>query len=96
MGRFNVTNLQPGQYTIAAIDKTLWGTPESHEATLQLLYPNPTHGLLMVQSGAYQITNLLGQTLKKGMSQGQIDVSDLPAGTYVLSINGQTQKFVIQ
>lgn len=96
MGRFNVTNLQPGQYTIAAIDKTLWGTPESHEATLQLLFPNPTHGLLMVQSGAYQITNLLGQTLKKGMSQGQIDVSDLPAGTYVLSINGQTQKFVIQ
>ena len=94
-GRFTVDNVQSGQYTIAVIDKTLWDVNETNEPT-RLVYPNPSHGIIMVPNGEYHITNILGQTLKTGITNGQIDVSDLTAGTYLITINGKTEKFVIQ
>ena len=95
MGRFTVTNPQSGQYTIGVIDKILWGVNEDAEPTWHV-YPNPTNGIILGQTGQYRITNLSGQILKTGKAEGQIDVSNLPAGTYFITINNKTQKFVIQ
>lgn len=102
MGRFTVTNAQSGQYTIAVIDKALMGVIEKNEPTMQV-YPNPSNGTLFLRTsamqpydGTYRITNLSGQTLKKGTTQGTVDVSSLASGTYCININGITQKFVIQ
>ena len=95
MGRFTVNNAQSGQYTIGVIDKILWGVYENNRPTLRI-YPNPTHGVILGQAGEYRITNLSGQTLKTGISEGSIDVSDLPAGVYFIILNGHTQKFIIQ
>lgn len=67
------------------------------------VYPNPTDGLLYIvetQNFAslpleYRITNLMGQTLMTGtLSEGTIDVSDLPKGMYFVAINNQSLKFV--
>jgi hypothetical protein len=47
----------------------------------------------------YHITNLLGQTLQTGSIGGemhQIDVSGLPSGMYLLTIDGATVKFVVK
>lgn len=93
-GRFTVNNLQSGQYTIGVIDKT-HGVNENNEPTMHV-YPNPTHGIIMGQTGEYQITNLSGQTIKKGIAQGTIDVSNLSTGTYCIIINGISSKFIIQ
>ena len=62
------------------------------------MYPNPTKGILYVETepAEYRITNLTGQTLMKGRTQGQVDVASLPAGTYFIIINGAIQKFIVQ
>ena len=95
LGRFTVTDAQSGQYTIAVFDRTQIGVDENDEPTLQV-YPNPSNGILMGQTGAYRITNLSGQILKTGIAEGQIDVSSMAAGVYFITINNKTQKFVIQ
>ncbi len=72
------------------------------------LYPNPTEGVLTVETQnlaspqkqtTYRILNLMGQTLLEGRTEGgstRIDVSDLSDGMYFINIEGATQKFVIK
>ena len=70
------------------------------------VYPNPTNGILFVQTlratslpSAFHITNLMGQTLQSGTLTGDtqpLDVSSLPAGMYLLTVDGATVKFVVK
>ena len=70
------------------------------------IYPNPTHGVLVVETvctpslpdQTYRITNLMGQTLQSGAITAeiqQIDVSNLPQGIYFISVGEVTRKFVV-
>ena len=69
------------------------------------VYPNPTDGILFVQTlratslpnQTYRITNLMGQTLLKGRISAetqQIDITILPAGMYFISVGETTLKFM--
>ena len=71
------------------------------------VYPNPTHGVLVVETRratslpaeTYHISNLMGQTVLTGnitAETQQIDVSGLPQGMYFISIGDVTQKFVVR
>ena len=71
------------------------------------IYPNPTDGVLFVQTvhapslptATYRITNLMGQTVQAGSLNAetqQIDVSNLPQGMYFISVGDMTQKFVVR
>ena len=71
------------------------------------IYPNPTHGILFVETvctpslpdQTYRITNLMGQTLMTGQitaENQQIDVSNLPQGMYFISIGDVARKFVVR
>ncbi len=71
-----------------------------------VIYPNPTNDVIFVktchsaslQSG-YRITNIMGQTLMIGdiiSENQQIDVSSLPKGIYFITVNNESQKFVIK
>ncbi len=72
------------------------------------VYPNPTNGILFVETrratslpaaNEYRITNLLGQTLQTGSIGGemhQIDVSGLHSDMYLLTFDGATVKFVVK
>ena len=71
------------------------------------VYPNPTEGMLFVQTRratslqdqTYRITNLMGQTLLSGQiiaETQQIDVSKLPEGMYFITIAGETWKFMVR
>ena len=78
------------------------------EATtgLVLAYPNPTDGVLFVETrliaslpATYRITNLMGQTLLTGQITAetqQINVSSLPQGMYFITFAGETRKFVVR
>ena len=94
-GSYTVNNAPSGQYVIGAINKELLGVYETNEPTWRV-FPNPSRGFIMGPIGEYQITNLTGQTMMRGSSQGQIDVSSLPSGTYFIIVNGTTKKFIIQ
>lgn len=69
-----------------------------------LLHPNPVKGNLvnikLPDSNAftYRIMNMMGQTILKGESQGQINVSSLKSGMYFIEINDgeeiMTKKFI--
>ena len=69
------------------------------------VYPNPTDDILFVQTlhatslpdQTYRITNLMGQTMLTGSISAetqQIDISNLPAGMYFISMTETTLKFV--
>jgi hypothetical protein len=71
------------------------------------VYPNPTDGVLFVETHSraslsnqtYRITNLMGQTLQSGNLMGDnpsLDVSTLPAGMYLLTMDGATVKFIVK
>ncbi|MBR2771342.1 MAG: T9SS type A sorting domain-containing protein [Bacteroidales bacterium] len=71
------------------------------------VYPNPTDGILFVQTlratslqtETYRISNLMGQTLMSGTittGNQRIDVSDLPDGMYFITFAGATRKFVVR
>jgi hypothetical protein len=81
-------------------------------ASKLMVYPNPTnsvlfvdmhgietHGRASLQQNAYRITNLMGQTLQSGTLMGdnqQLDVSALPVGMYLLTIDSATVKFIVK
>lgn len=52
--------------------------------------PNPTTGLLLVDFKGvfdYKIYNINGQLVTQGKTEGQIDLTNLPAGSYQLFLN---------
>jgi hypothetical protein len=73
-----------------------------------MVYPNPTNGVLFVETRratslpteqGYRITNLMGQTLLQGHitdETQQIDIANLPAGMYFISVGEETVKFVVR
>ena len=85
--------------------QNLIGIPEI--PTQQLVcYPNPAKDNITVMfrdsflpegRTEYQITNLMGQTVLSDVLGSQtIDVSSLSDGLYILRIEGQTIKFIVQ
>ena len=96
-----------------AIYEELHGVEENGTLTCSgtagafVVYPNPTDGVLVVETvctpslpdQTYRITNLMGQTLLTGQittETQQIDVSALPEGMYFITFAGKTQKFVVR
>jgi len=84
-------------------------TPSTGSGTAGTLtvYPNPTNGVLFVethgrasqQDQTYRISNLMGQTLMTGQitaENQQIDVSNLPEGMYFITMGDTTRKFVVR
>ncbi|WP_255572887.1 reprolysin-like metallopeptidase [Hanstruepera marina] len=71
-----------------------------------LVYPNPVKGNILNvklpgnQDASYTIVNMLGQTVSKGNSISNVDVSTLEAGVYFIKVNeGEevvTKKFIKQ
>ena len=52
--------------------------------------PNPTSGLLnivLTSLSEYEVYNINGQRVAKGKTEGQIDITNLPTGSYQLIIN---------
>ena len=89
-----------------AIYDELHGIEEDVEDQFTV-YPNPTNGVLFVETHGraslptptYRITNLMGQTLLSGQittDNQQINVSSLPQGMYFITVGGETLKFVVR
>lgn len=77
------------------------GLDEMDDAAFAV-YPNPTDGIITIsglQSGAYRITNIVGQAVLTGSiddDNQQIDVSALPKGMYFITVGDTTRKFVLK
>ena len=78
------------------------GLDELNNANLISVYPSPTTGLLQVMGDelkgkSWQLSSLGGTKLMEGAFDGdekEIDVTHLPAGIYLLSVDGQVLKVV--
>ena len=61
------------------------------------VFPNPTTGKVYIEHESevcYTVTNLLGSVQKAGSSQnGEIDISDLPNGVYILRLRDGERLF---
>ncbi len=82
----------------------LLSTTESELQQLFTVYPNPTKGILNLQLNqnlvidTIELYNSVGQLIKSTESNASIDVQNLPAGTYFISVYSDkgkgTQKFI--
>ena len=94
---------------IHSIDEDGPSTPSTGSGTAGALvvYPNPTNGVLFVETRhgtslpdpTYQISNLMGQTVLSGSintDKQQINIANLPEGMYFISVGEQTMKFVVK
>jgi hypothetical protein len=96
-----------GEEDCDAVYKVYHNGLDDHEDDVFAVYPNPTNGVLFVQTlratslpgETYRITNLMGQTLMTGQITAetqQIDVSNLQKGMYFITFAGETRKFVVR
>ncbi|MCF7561630.1 DUF5011 domain-containing protein [Sabulilitoribacter multivorans] len=79
------------------------GTSDLFEDDFRV-YPNPVKGdilnvtILGVEKFSYRIMNMIGQTITKGNSDGEVGVSNLEAGMYFIEVNDgeevMTKKFI--
>ena len=99
-----------GEDECDAIYSELHGLEEDGPSTgsgALTVYPNPTNGVLFVETHGrasqpnqtYRITNLMGQTILSGnitAENQQINIEKLPAGMYFITFGDATQKFVVK
>ena len=96
-----------GEEDCDAVYKDYHSGLDDHEDDVFAVYPNPTNGVLVVETvctpslpaAIYRITNLMGQTLMTGQITAetqQIDVSNLQKGMYFITFAGETRKFVVR
>jgi aminopeptidase N len=94
VGYFTVSDLQTGQYTLGAIDKTLLGLGEiNYDKTKMIISPNPANGKIKIttESEGFKvlISNTSGQTVNTLTISGketEIDVSDYKSGVYYINL----------
>lgn len=100
----NVTNtamgisMNPGDvliYTDRAIDFT--GDVHGTDADTNIkIYPSVTTGKVYVETtdnkNTVTVTALQGQTVLKATNVNEVDLSALPAGVYLLQVNGQAER----
>ena len=102
IGIMTVGDLQSGQYTIAAIDKTQLGLNENNtDIKKMILAPNPTENFVKIstKSGNSEIViiNNLGQTVNSfPVSENEITVSveDFPAGVYYVNLLDEKKNII--
>jgi aminopeptidase N len=90
VGTISITNLQKGEYTLAMKGQSI-GIEEQNSSKIKV-YPNPTEGLLNIESPTafdfLAITNMQGEIMvQKWVTGGtvQIDTDNWPKGAYILS-----------
>ena len=101
-GRFNVSDLQSGQYTIGAIDKTILEVLENDYETEKLtVTPNPASDLVKISAKADSseivIINTLGQTIcsfQIDENGKTISVKDFPAGVYYINLIDRNKNII--
>jgi hypothetical protein len=82
-------NNQPSAYSFSSntINESLIGI-EENQSDIRIT-PNPTDGIIQVRvpdNTGFIIYNQLGQIVVKGQTNGEIDITRLPAGSYQLVI----------
>ena len=104
LGRFHVDDLMTGQYTIGVLDKSLISVNETPTATPSI-FPNPaTHQVtLMWDQPCDGIINIYNQQLQllksvpyRNTRELSLNVSDLPAGIYLIDNNHTIHKLIIR
>jgi hypothetical protein len=103
VGIFTVSDLQTGQYTIGAIDKTTLALNEQHAS--QQLFPNPANDHVTLQwsgnsSGEIKVYNQNLQLLKtipfNNTDRMTFSVGDLSSGLYFIECNAAYHKLIIK
>jgi hypothetical protein len=102
IGIFTVNDLQTGQYTLGAIDKTQLGLGENNFDTKKmLLTPNPTENYVKISTNYNNskilIVNSLGQLVNSfPISENEITISveGFPAGVYYVNLLDEKKNII--
>ena len=86
--------------TAKLMDQQLITDIESNDFVLMNVYPNPTSGIISVtgarESFNYTISDIIGNVVSSGTSDGNIHVDTLPNGVYILNLLNNSQSTMIK
>jgi len=60
------------------------------------IFPNPASSIINTEEGTLEILDLTGHLVLSTESNGQVDVSDLESGIYIVILNGKKTKLVVE
>ena len=91
-------------FPLTAIQKMAFaeisGLNQSVKAAAFSVYPNPATSFIILENAPadawihiYSISGVLMKSCQMQASSGQVDISELPIGFYVLKLNNQAYKF---
>lgn len=96
---FSVTGLNANPAEEAALGNVVLGpgtlsVSEPNSLKMEMIiFPNPTVETLFIQSDAqvqsYRVSTLSGQTVQTGTATKEVDVKNLAAGTYLISVQAK-------
>ncbi len=102
VGTFTVSQLQTGQYTIGAIDKSIYNTSETLQPTFNL-FPNPSDDQVTLQweqpeSGCVKVYDAHLRIVKslpyQNCQEVRFSIKDLKKGLYLVETNGKKGKII--
>jgi hypothetical protein len=60
------------------------------------VYPNPTEGLISIDSDKKSLNFVIYNSLGKVVKQNNTDLSDLENGIYIINADGHTEKVIVK
>jgi len=102
---FTITayNSSGSSATTISLETSVLGTKTFNNQQIFSIYPNPTNNELFVKSSSdeevnYSITNTIGQIIQQGIlkTNQPIDLANIAAGLYLISIKNESYKFIKQ
>ena len=102
VGKLTIAELLPGDYALASIDKTIYGTDEVSESVVKaVVTPNPATSQIKITTGldSYNILiiNSLGQTVNTFSVKEKeiiIPISDYKSGVYYINILDEKKNII--
>ena len=102
LGRFTVSDLPSGQYTIGAYDKEILGFSENiYDTKKMIVTPNPSESFVNINTNhdncIILIINNIGQTVKSFELSGKeitVSIEDFPAGIYYVNLLDKNKNII--
>lgn len=100
-GRFNLSRLLPGQYTLAIVDTVLLGIPSADQPARSVtLYPNPSNGTVTLQTDGspcrVHVVDMRGQTVIATHTATPSLQLTLPRGIFLVQVSHEDGQRSVQ
>lgn len=99
MDSYYIMSCDPSQFSKIVFEDTSSDNQLKHVKAKLRIYPNPAHDMVVIEGltepATIKLLNMSGNILKSVIGT-QLSVSDVPQGTYLLLVNNNVSKLIVE